>query len=177
MTWIIHFGLIVPAHAKVSGLLDPKGCWLAALQIKLARLLIVARDAMKPACVFRHDLFFTNNRACTFYESSKSSLVLTGGAFVRAKHSLSSAISVSQHASLSKRNHHAPSHSKCQRQNKVHLTGVLSHKDAGLQKVFRSHKSQKLDNRKKEQGFGGKRNVLFTPYEVLKMLYKVIDNV
>ena len=102
---------------------------------------------------------------------AKSPLVLTGGAFVRAKHSLSSAISVSQHALLSKRNHYAPSHSKCQIQNKVHLTtGVLSHKDAGLQKVFRSHKSQKLDNRKKEQGFGGKRNVLFKRYEVLKML-------
>ena len=127
---------------------------------------------MKPTCVFRHGLFLQTFVHVHFTRAAfaKSSLVLTGGAFVRAKHSLSSAISVSQHALLSKRNHHAPSHSKCQRQNKVHLTGVLSHKDAVLQKVFRSHKSQKLDNRKKEQGFGGKRNVFFKRYEVLKML-------
>ena len=54
----------------------------------------------------------------------------------------------------------------------MHLTGALSHKDAGLQKVFRSHKSQKLDNRKKEQGLGGKWkwSVFFKRYGVLKML-------
>ena len=144
MTWIIHFVLIVPAHAKVSGMLDPKRM-LAALQIKLVRLLSCRRrdEATKPTCVFRHDLFLQTIVHVHFMRAAfaKSPLVLTGGAFVRAKHSLSSAISVSQHALLSKRNHHAPSHSKCQRQNKVHLTGALSHKDAGLQKVFRSHKS------------------------------------
>ena len=142
VTWITHFVLIVPAHAKVWNVRSQE--MLAALQmIKLVRLLSY-QTRQSPLVSLDTAFFYKQLCMYILWEQRLRSLhlyILTGGAFVRAKHSLSSAISVSQHASLSKRNHHAPSHSKCQRQNKVHLTGPLSHKDAGLQKVFRSHKS------------------------------------
>ena len=96
MTRIIPFVLIVLAHAKVSGMLDPKRM-PAALQIKLVRLSSCQRRD-EAHCVFRHDLFLQTFVHVHFMRAAfaKSPLVLTGGAFVRAKHSLSSAISVSQ---------------------------------------------------------------------------------